>query len=258
MATMCTMTHRCGGAMLIILLVILACSSLPTMEASTDKPRKVVIAFPIFENIAMLDAVGPYEILHSLPYVEAVFVSFKRGPVSDLQRTMTLEAKATFDEVPSPDVVVVPGGFGARKLLNNTVILNWIRKAHKTTMYTTSVCTGGLLMGAAGLLEGIDATTHWASLPLLANYGANPVSHRVVRQGKIITSAGVSSGIDMAISLAALLSNDFDAQTAQLLNEYDPQPPFNTGTKSKASPALVAKVLELLDAQNAKLNGTAT
>ncbi|KAG0564007.1 hypothetical protein KC19_8G075600 [Ceratodon purpureus] len=256
MATMCA-TQRCGGAVL-ILLVMLASSSLPTMEASTHKPRKIVIAFPIFENMTMLDVVGPYEILHTLPYVEAVLVSFKRGPVTDIQRTMTLEAKATFDEVPSPDVVVVPGGLGTYGLLNNTVILNWIRKAHKTTIYTTSVCTGGLLMGAAGLLEGIDATTHWGSLPMLADYGANPVSIRVVRHGKIITSAGVSSGIDMAITLAALLSNKFDAQAAQLFNEYDPQPPFNTGTKSKASPELVAQALEWADGLYAIMNGTAS
>lgn len=159
-------------------------------------------------------------------------------------------------------------------------------QAHKTTIYTTSVCTGGILMGAAGLLEGIDATTHWASLSMLSSYGAIPVSIRVVKrvcyqtldslhsqfyvdeydlmrfekmiswQGKIITSAGVSSGIDMAITLAALISDNFTAQVSQLYNEYDPQPPFNTGTKSKASPELIAKALEWTAAKEAKMMGT--
>ena len=128
-----------------------------------------------------------------------------------------------------------------------------VLQAHETTLYTTSVCTGSLLLGAAGLLTGIDATTHWNVLPMLADFGANPVSQRVVHQGKIITAAGVSSGIDMAIALAALLTDDLTAQAVQLFTEYDPQPPFNTGSVSKASPEVVAKASELVNFHRAEL-----
>lgn len=248
-------TCRAFGTLSIILVVILASYLSPVVEGTRDSTRKLQIAIPIFENMTMLDVVGPYEILNLLPFVNVTLVSFKRGRISDLG-TMTIEAKASFDEIPRPDVVVVPGGLGAFGLVNNTVILDWIRKAHKTTIYTTSVCTGGILMGAAGLLKGIDATTHWSSLSTLSSYGANPVSIRVVKRGKIITSAGVSSGIDMAITLAALISDNFTAQVSQLYNEYDPQPPFNTGTKSKASPELIAKALEWSAALEAKMMGT--
>jgi len=126
-------------------------------------------------------------------------------------------------------------------------------QAHETTLYTTSVCTGSLLLGAAGLLTGIDATTHWNALPMLADFGANPVSQRVVHHGKIITAAGVSSGIDMAIALAALLTDELTARAAQLFSEYDPQPPFNTGTLSKAPPEVVARARELMGLHRAEL-----
>jgi len=213
---------------------------------------KLQVAIPIFENMASLDLVGPYEILNSLPNVDVVFVSHKKGFYSDLG-SFTMEAKASFDEIPSPDVLVVPGGLGTRGLVHDKPILDWIRKAHETTLYTTSVCTGSLLLGAAGLLTGIDATTHWNALPMLADFGANPVSQRVVHHGKIITAAGVSSGIDMAIALAALLTDELTARAAQLFSEYDPQPPFNTGTLSKAPPEVVARARELMGLHRAEL-----
>lgn len=203
-------------------------------------PARVQLAIAIFENMTMLDLVGPYEIFNTLPHVDVVFVSHTKGLFSDLG-SFTMQATATFDEIPSPDIVVVPGGLGTRTLVHDKPILDWIRKAHETSLFTTSVCTGALLLGAAGLLTGIDATTHWNVLPTLASYGANPVSKRVVRVGKIITAAGVSSGIDMAIELVALLTDEVTAQAVQLSVEYDPQPPFNTGTLSKAPPDVVAQ-----------------
>ncbi|KAG0603619.1 hypothetical protein M758_10G108100 [Ceratodon purpureus] len=218
--------------------------------ASNGEPRRLQVAIPIFENMTMLDLVGPYEMLNAVPHIDVVFVGHKRGLVSDLG-SFTMEAKASFDEVPSPDVLVVPGGLGTRTLQYDKTILDWIRKAHETTLYTTSVCTGSLLLGAAGLLKGLDATTHWAILPTLSSFGANPVSARVVRQGKIITAAGVSSGIDMGIQLVALLTDELTAKAVQLFTEYDPEPPFNTGHPSKATPDVRDKTDSILHLHHA-------
>ncbi len=143
-------------------------------------------------------------------------------------------ADASFDEVTAADILVVPGGFGTRPLMKDAAHLDWVRAVHETTTWTTSVCTGSLLLGAAGLLDGLDATTHWASYDVLASTGAIPTAERVVERGKIITAAGVSSGIDMALTLTAHIGGDDMAKAIQLSIEYDPQPPFDCGSPAKA------------------------
>jgi putative intracellular protease/amidase len=202
----------------------------------------VEIAIPIFERITALDAVGPYEVLSRIPGARVRFVAETIGAKRTENGMLALSADAVLDELPDPDVIVVPGGFGTRALLHDETILSWLRAAHETSDWTTSVCTGSLLLGAAGILEGLEATTHWLSLELLREYGAIPVSRRVVEQGKVITAAGVSSGIDMALTLAARIAGEQVAQAIQLGIEYDPEPPFDSGSVAKAP----ADVVELV------------
>lgn len=199
------------------------------------------IAALVFDAITPLDIVGPIEVLARLPGAEIVIVGRARGPVRDPRTHWTLTAEASLGEVTKPDVLVVPGGAGVRPLCSEESVLEWVRSVHETTTWTTSVCTGSLLLGAAGLLRGLTATTHWASRDVLAQYGARYVEERVVRQGKIITSAGVSSGIDMALTLAAKMAGDEIAKGIQLGIEYDPQPPFDCGAPSKADPAVLER-----------------
>jgi putative intracellular protease/amidase len=200
------------------------------------------IAIPIFEGFTALDAVGPYEVLSRLPGARVQFVAARTSPVSTETGMLSLNPERTFEELPNPEIVVVPGGVGTRALMADTQILDWLREAHRDSRWTTSVCTGSLLLAAAGLLEGVEATTHWASLELLAKHGARPVSRRVVAQGKIITAAGVSAGIDMALTLAAEIAGERVAKAIQLGIEYDPQPPFDCGSPAKAGPEIVALV----------------
>ena len=158
---------------------------------------------------------------------------------------LLLSADRAFDELPTPEVIVVPGGYGTRQLLSDETILGWLRAAHESSQWTTSVCTGALLLGAAGILDGLEATTHWLELETLRAYGATPVTRRVVEQGKVITAAGVSSGIDMALTLAARIAGDQVAQAIQLGIEYDPQPPFDSGSTTSAPPEIVELVRNL-------------
>jgi putative intracellular protease/amidase len=202
----------------------------------------VNIAIPIFDRITALDAVGPYEVLSRLPGATVSFIAAEPGPQRTDNHMLALVADRSLDEVPHPDVVVVPGGYGTRVLMQDEQILNWIRTAHETSEWTTSVCTGSLLLAAAGILDGLEATTHWLVLDVLARYGATPVSERVVEQGKVITAAGVSSGIDMALRLAANIAGEERAEAIQLAIEYDPQPPFDSGSTAKASPEIVELV----------------
>lgn len=204
------------------------------------------IAALVFDAITPLDIVGPIEVLARMPGAEIVIVGKQRGPVRDPRTHWTLTAEADIHDVPRPDVLVLPGGAGVRPLCADDSILEWVRGAHGATTWTTSVCTGSLLLGAAGLLKGLAATTHWASRELLEQYGARYVEERVVRQGKIITSAGVSSGIDMALTLVARIAGDDTAKGIQLSIEYDPQPPFDCGAPSKAEPALLDRVRETM------------
>ena len=157
-------------------------------------------------------------------------------------------ADRRLEELPEPEVVVVPGGFGTRALLDDERILSWLRRAHESSRFTTSVCTGSLLLGAAGILDGLEATTHWLELETLERFGARPTSKRVVEQGKVITAAGVSSGIDMALTLAAHLAGDEVAEAIQLAIEYDPQPPFDSGSTQKARPETVELVRNVVEA----------
>jgi transcriptional regulator GlxA family with amidase domain len=171
-----------------------------------------------------------------------VFVAETPGPVRNESATLALVADRALEEVPRPDVIVVPGGFGTRSLLRHEPVLGWLRRAHETTAWTTSVCTGSLLLAAAGLLDAAPATTHWLVRDTLASLGARAVPHRVVRHGKIITAAGVSAGIDMALELVALIHGEAVPQAVQLGIEYDPQPPFDAGSAQKAPPEVVKAV----------------
>jgi putative intracellular protease/amidase len=200
------------------------------------------IAIPIFDRITALDAVGPYEVLARLPGTTIQFLAREPGPQRTETRMLALVADGSLDDLPDPDVIVVPGGYGTRPLMHDEPMLDWLRNAHATSQWTTSVCTGSLLLAAAGILEGLEATTHWLELETLRQYGVTPVSRRVVEQGKVITAAGVSSGIDMALTLAARIAGDDVAQAIQLGIEYDPEPPFAAGSPSKAPAAIVERL----------------
>jgi putative intracellular protease/amidase len=203
------------------------------------------IAIPIYDRFTALDAIGPYEVLSRLPDSRVTFIAKEAGPYTTDNGMLSIMAEARLDDLTHPEVVVVPGGTGSRPLMHDDVILDWIRTAHETSMYTTSVCTGSLLLGAAGLLDGLDATTHWLELETLDKLGARSTSKRVVEQGKVITAAGVSSGIDMALRLAAHVAGEDIAQAIQLGIEYDPQPPFDAGSPAKAPQRIVDLVTAL-------------
>lgn len=195
------------------------------------------IAIPLFPRVTALDAIGPYEVLQRLPAVEVVFVGSTVGEVRTENGFLGLTVDATFSDVPTPAVIVVPGGIGSRTAMKDQQFLTWLRRAHESSVFTTSVCTGSLVLGAAGLLDGLTATTHWSAYDTLAATGAKPVAERVVEHldRRIITAAGVSSGIDMALRLAELVVDRTAAQAMQLAVEYDPQPPFDCGSWAKAS-----------------------
>jgi putative intracellular protease/amidase len=202
------------------------------------------IAIPIFDQLTALDAVGPYEVLSRLPGATVHFVAAEPGPKRTENSMLALVADVALEDLPDPEIVVVPGGYGTRALMQDETMLSWLRRAHESTQWTTSVCTGSLLLAAAGILDGLEATTHWLVLDALAPYGATPVSRRVVEQGKVITAAGVSSGIDMALTLAAHIAGETLAQAIQLGIEYDPQPPFDSGSTATATPEVVQLVRE--------------
>ncbi|MCH9685939.1 MAG: DJ-1/PfpI family protein [Deltaproteobacteria bacterium] len=200
------------------------------------------IAVLLFDRITALDAIGPCEVLGRLPGARLRFVGHQPGPVTADNGGLQLSVQASIDDVPQPDIVLVPGGYGTRALESDTAVLQWLRHAHAHSTWTTSVCTGSVVLAAAGLLEGLPATTHWSQRDALASHGAEPVAQRVVESGKIVTAAGVSAGIDMALHLAARIAGDAIAQAIQLGIEYDPQPPFDAGSVDKAPPAVVELV----------------
>ena len=207
------------------------------------------IAAVLFPHLTALDIVGPYEVLQRLPGAEVVFVGHEVGTVRTENGFLGLSVDAVFEDVTAPDVVVVPGGVGSRALMDDQRVLDWLRAVHPTTTYTTSVCTGSLVLGAAGLLQGLTATTHWSVLNELEPLGATPTSSRVVEhlEQRIITAAGVSSGIDMALRLSELLVDDVAARAMQLMVEYDPQPPFDCGSLDKASPEVIERIVEYME-----------
>jgi transcriptional regulator GlxA family with amidase domain len=208
------------------------------------------VAYLLYDRFTALDITGPHEVLNSVPDVESIFVAETAGPIRNESDTLSLVADASLDEVPNPDVFVVPGGYGTRALLNYDPVLDWIRGAHETSEYTTSVCTGTLLLAAAGVLDDTPATTHFLARKLLGDLGAKPVADRVVEQGKILTAAGVSAGIDMALHLVQLKYGDQIAQAVQLGIEYDPQPPVDAGSPEKAPKEVVDLVTAVFTAQD--------
>ena len=207
------------------------------------------IAIFAYDHMTALDAVGPYEILSRLPGADTVVVGAQRGPVRCDTRSLAIVADAAIDEVPPPDVLVVPGWSGSRQedLLRPGRVQDWLQAVDQHTTWTTSACTGAIVLAAAGLLEGRLATTHWLAVDWLAELGAVPADERVVVDGKYVTAAGVSAGIDMALTLAARIAGDQTAKALQLLMEYDPQPPFDCGSVAKAPADIVTAMRALRD-----------
>ncbi len=203
-------------------------------------------AIPLFPQFTALDGIGPYEVLQRIPDVDITFVGHERGVVRSDNGMLGIEVDATFEELTDPDLIVFPGGNGTRALLTDDRVLDWVRSAHAGTRFTTSVCTGSLVLAAAGLLDGLTATTHWGALDKLAELGAVPTGERVVEHldRRLITAAGVSSGIDMALRLVEILFDRTAAEASQLMIEYDPEPPFDAGSTAKAGPEIVERVIE--------------
>jgi transcriptional regulator GlxA family with amidase domain len=196
----------------------------------------------LFDKVTALDAVGPYEVLRQVPGWEVRFVGSRKGEVRTDSGFLGLTVDYSLEEATRPQIVLVPGGEGNRMLLEDEEVLSWLRLVDETTEWTTSVCTGSLVLGAAGLLRGKRATCHWAFLDQLAGFGADPVGGRFVEAGKTITAAGVSAGIDMALHLVGREAGPEIAQAVQLGIEYDPQPPYDSGSPSKAPPSIVEAV----------------
>ena len=199
------------------------------------------IAFLIFDDLTVLDAIGPFEVLCRIPGAEVMFVGETVGIKRADPKSLGIVADYSIADVTSADILVVPGGRGEAQVREKPHMLEWVRQIDKTTQWTTSVCTGALVLGAAGLLKGRPATTHWARLEKLREFGAEPQSKRIVEDGKIITAAGVSAGIDMALHLVRRVAGDTVAHAIQVGIEYDPQPPFD-GNAMRA-PSQVLEVL---------------
>ncbi|MGA4837692.1 DJ-1/PfpI family protein [Streptomyces sp. G45] len=197
------------------------------------------IVIPLFDHFEPLDAIGPYEILAYVPDARVTFVTDEPGPVRDVLGSLPVHVPTRYSEVERCDVLLIPGGGSFKTMMGDPEFLDWVRRVHGTTRFTTAVCTGTLVLAAAGLLNGLTATTHWDAAAGLEAHGARYTPERVVRQDRIITAAGVSSGIDMAVRLVALLTDDVTAQAIQLYTEYDPQPPFDTGSLAKAPAEVV-------------------
>jgi putative intracellular protease/amidase len=199
----------------------------------------VELAILLFDDVTPLDAIGPYEVLRRVPDLSVHFVAPEPGIKLADDGVLALVADRALADLPTPDIVLVPGGHGELAMRDDERVVAWLRRAHETTLWTTSVCTGALVLAAAGILQGTRATTHWTAMGELARLGAVPVAERVVEAGRVMTAAGVSSGIDMALTLAARLAGDDVARGIQLAIEYDPQPPFDAGSPATAPSHLV-------------------
>jgi len=197
-------------------------------------------AILLYDGFTALDAIGPYEVLSRLPGGSVTFVAAEAGPVRTDNGMLTVHAERSLAEVKAPEIVLVPGGPGEVAERAGGPALNWLRAAHETSTWTTSVCTGSLILAAAGMLDGKRATGHWLAMDKLGELGAQPVSERFVIEGKIVTAAGVSAGIDMALALVAQIAGEQVARAIQLGIEYDPQPPFDAGAPHKAPAEIVA------------------
>jgi len=200
------------------------------------------VAILLYENMTLLDAIGPYEVLRTMPGTKVHFVTVDGAPIQPDSRALTLEPTASITAIDAADIVIVPGGPGDAQVQADARVLHWLRAIDATTTWTTSVCTGSLILGAAGLLTGRRATTHWMAYDQLAAHGANPTAERVVTDGKYVTAAGVSAGIDMGLILVQRLAGDDVSQAIQLAIEYDPQPPFDSGSPLKARPDIIELV----------------
>jgi transcriptional regulator GlxA family with amidase domain len=194
------------------------------------------VGLVLYPQFTALDIVGPFQTLVDVPGLNVFFIAAQKGPIVDHTGKLKLEATHSFSEIDALDVLVVPGGFADRDINETNDVVRFVQKIHPTTTWTTSVCTGSIFLANAGILNGLRATTHWASYDRLQKLGAVPTEQRVVQEGKIITAAGVSSGIDMGLVLVAALEGEKMAKVIQLAIEYDPQPPFDSGTPSKVSP----------------------
>jgi transcriptional regulator GlxA family with amidase domain len=200
----------------------------------------MLIAIPLFDRFTALDAVGPHQVLSHLPGSKVIFLAERTGGVRDESGTLVLHAEAAYADVPHPDIILVPGGPGQSGQMTPGPLRDWLLAADETSTWTTSVCTGALILAAAGLLTGREATTYWLAMDELASLGARPRHERYVFDGKYVTAAGVSAGIDMALALTGRMSGDEMAQRIQLTIEYDPRPPHDAGSPSSAPPELVA------------------
>jgi transcriptional regulator GlxA family with amidase domain len=206
------------------------------------------IAIVLYPGLTALDAMGPYEVLWRLPDTELRFVGAEPGPVVADSGVLYLGVTHTYAETPSPDIVLVPGsGPRTATMMADKQLTDWLRQVHETTLWTTSVCTGAMILAAAGILVGLPATTHWYTQPGMAALGAKPQpGERIVHSGKIATAAGVSAGIDLGLWLAGQIAGRESAETIQLIIEYDPQPPFDSGHPSKASEPVLGRAKTLL------------
>ena len=202
------------------------------------------IAIPLYPRFTSLDVVGPYEVLGRLPDTEVVFVAEDPGLVTNDLRSLTIDVVARLDDVPAPDVVLIGGGPGQVDQMDDGPLHDWLRAADRTSAFTAAVCTGSLILAATGLLDGRPATSHWGALEQLPKYGAVPTTQRVVFDGKYVTAAGVSAGIDMALTLAGRLVGDDVAQMVQLIIEYAPEPPYAAGSMETAPAAVIEAALE--------------
>lgn len=208
------------------------------------------IAVLLYPGFTALDFIGPYEVLRNLPDTDVRFVWYEPGPIAADSGVLIVGATHSFDETPAPDVVLVPGGMSTFEHARDATVLDWVRRASATADWTASVCSGSLILAAAGVLNGKRATSHWMVVPMLRAFGVTPVGdERIVQEGNIVTAAGVSAGIDLGLWLAGQLAGDSRAKAIQLAIEYDPQPPFDSGTVSKASAATRATATALLSKQ---------
>jgi len=215
---------------------------------TTDQPFQIAIL--LYQGVTALDAIGPCEVLSRLPNTEVRFVAKEAGPVTTEGGAALLAAAYSIAETPSPDMVLVPGGTTTPGQMVDDAVLDWLRQVHHISTWTASVCTGALILGAAGILKGLPATTHWYKMNVLKVMGAKPQpEERVVRSGKIVTAAGVSAGIDLALMLAEQIAGRERAEAIQLTIEYDPHPPLDAGHMSKASPEVQELARRMMDDQ---------
>lgn len=203
-------------------------------------PQSIRIVILLFDGYAALDVIGPYEVLSRLPGAKIYFAGYEKRGYKD-PNGLELKADHSIDAISGADILLIPGGFGIDDLLKNREIIDWVRKIDRTSRWTVSVCSGSLLLAEAGILDGKNCTTHWRRKEQLKRYNVNIKDDRFVQDGKIITSAGVSAGIDMALYLASRIGGDDAAKTIQLGIEYDPHPPFDCGSPGKAPPKILER-----------------